>query len=460
MLRLVLARLLAPHDFGLVAMAVVFTALSAQLADLGLGPALVQRPELSEGHKSTAFWSAGAIAVALCSLFFVGAPLVGAFYGTAGVVPIVRALGLGLVLGFPESIYGYLFERRLSFRVIAVRRLAGVALGGAAGITLALQGAGAWALVAEQLVRTATGSALYMVSSGWRPRARPSWKLLGELWSYSRSIVGYRLVNYFNRNLDNLLIGRYLGSAALGLYAVAYQGVLMPLTQIARPIARVGFPAFAAIQGDRARCRRVYLSALRVSLLVATPLPLLALFLAPAGIPLLLGEKWQPSVAPFQILSAVALVQIAMSLSPPLFDGLGRADLSLKWTLVALAANAIGIVIGLRWGITGVAWGYFAAVMATSPIQFVMAARLLELRARELIEALGRMLLALAATAVAPALLLWTTDLPPLPELAAGGASIAVGFVFFTRLLAAESWALLHRSRQSLGAARATGYGD
>ncbi len=450
-LRLILARLLAPSHFGLVAMAVVFTAFCSQLADLGLGPGLVQRAELSEGHKSTAFWAAGAIAVGLSALFYVGAPLAGAFYNSSEVVPVVRVLGLGFILGFPENIYRYLYERELSFRLIGMRRLVGVALGGAVGIALALRGAGVWALVAEQLVRSAAGSVLYMSFSDWQPRRSASWRKLVEMWGYSRSIVGTRLVNFLNRNLDNLLIGRFLGSASLGFYAVAYQGVLMPLQQVARPIASVGFPAFASIQDDLARCRRVYLSALRVSLLVATPLPLLALFLSPTAIPLLLGDQWQPAVVPFQILSAVALVQIGMSLSPPLFNALGRADLSLKWTLVALAANSVGIVIGLRWGIDGVAWGYLAAVVATSPIQFVMATRLIALPARELIGVFGRMALAVVASAAAPAVLLWTTDLSPLPELVAGAVSILIGFAIFTRLLASESWALLRRSTGSIG---------
>lgn len=446
-----LARLLAPSHFGLVAMAVVFTAFCGQLTDLGLGPALVQRSKLTEEDKSTAFWAAGAIALGLTALFLLGAPLVAAFYGNERVTPIVRALGLGFVLGFPESIYRYLFERELRFRLIGSRRLVGVALGGAIGIWLALRGAGVWALVAEQLVRNAAGSVLYMTASRWRPSLVVSWPRLLEMWSYSRSIVGTRLVNFLNRNLDNLLIGRFLGSAALGFYSVAYQGVLMPLQQVARPIASVGFPTFASIQDDLARCRRVYLSALRVSLLVATPVPLLALFLSPTAIPWLLGDKWLPAAPPFQILSAVALVQIGMSLSPPLFNALGRADLSLKWTLVALVANSIGIVVGLQWGITGVAWGYLAAVVVTSPVQFWMAMRLISLPARELGRVFGRMALALAATAVAPAVLLWSTDLSPVAELLTGATAILVGFVFFTWLLAKESWALVRRSAGSIG---------
>ncbi len=449
-LRLALARLLAPSHFGLVAMAVVFTTFCSQLADLGLGPALVQRKDLTELHKSTAFWAAGAIALVLTALFLAGAPWIGRFYGTSDLVPIVRALSLSLLLGFPESIYRYLYERRLSFRIIGLRRLIGVSIGGAVGISLALAGAGVWALVAEQLVRSAAGSLLYAARADWRPSLTASWAALAEMWSYSRSIVGQRLVNFLNRNLDNLLIGRFLGPAALGFYGIAYQGVLLPLQQVARPIASVGFPAFASIQNDRARCRRVYLSALRVSLLVATPLPLLAIFLSPTAIPLLLGDKWLPAVVPFQILSAVALIQVGMSLSPPLFNALGRADLSFKWTLIALVANSLGIVIGLRWGIAGVAWGYLAAVATTCPIQFAMAGRLIGLPIGELLGVFARMAASILAASIAPTVLLRLTDLAPLPHLALGAALVLLGFALFTRLLAAGSWALLRRSTESV----------
>ncbi len=449
--RLVLARLLAPDDFGLVAMAVVFTGFCSLLTDLGLGQALVQRKEIDEEHKSTAFWAAGLIGVTLCGLFIVSAPLVGVFYGNQAVVPVVRALGFTFVLGFPESVFSYLLERRLSFRLIGLRRLLGVVLGGSAGIALALGGFGVWALVAEQLIRSAAGSILYFASSDWRPKLLFSRAALLEMWSYSRSIVGARVVNFFNRNLDNLLIGRFLGATPLGLYSVAYQGVLMPLQQIARPIASVGFPAFATIQDDIPRCRSAYLSALRISLLVATPVPVLVIFLSPTAVPLLLGEQWALAVLPLQILSVVALFQIGMSLSPPLFLALGRADLSLKWTLIALAASTIGIVVGLRWGIVGVAWGYLAAVVVTSPIQFAMTGRLLQMPLTALGPIFGRMLLALLATAIAPALLLWQIDLPPFAELAAAAVVIVLGFLAFTRLLAAEAWAVLRRSAESIG---------
>lgn len=449
-LRLVLARLLLPEDFGLVAMAVVFIGFCTQLLDLGLGPALVQRSDLSELHKSTAFWTATGIGAALTALFLVAAPLVGAFYSSPAVIPVVRALGLGFVLGAPQSIYRYLFEREFSFGVVGVRNLIGVALGGAIGITLALRGAGVWALVAENLVRTSTGSVLFAASSPWRPRLRFSRRALAELWSYSRSILGTRLVNFFNRNLDNLLIGRILGASALGFYSLAYQGVLLPLGQVARPIARVGFPAFASIQDNPERCASTFLSALRVSLLVSAPLPLLAIFLSPTAIPYLLGERWLPSVLPFQVLSAVALIQAGMSLSPPLFNALGRADLSFRWTLIALAANSVGIVAGLRWGISGVAVGYLTAVLATSPIQFMMVQRLIGLRSSQLWSVFRPMLLSIVAAAILPSVLLTTLSLSPFWTLVLVGSTLAAGYGIATRALAPEAWRLLRRSAGSV----------
>jgi PST family polysaccharide transporter len=451
LIRLVLARLLVPDDFGLVAMAAVFISFSSQLVDLGLGPALVQRVELTDVHKSTAFWTSAVVGIALALLFVLGAPLVGDFYRSESVVPVVRALGLSFLLSVPESVYRHLFQRELSFRLIGTRRLVGVVTGGTVGIALALGGFGVWALVAEQLVRSAAGSVLYMARSPWRPQLTLSRVALSELWSYSRSIVGTRLVNFFNRNLDSLLIGRFLGATQLGLYNLAYQGVLLPLQQVARPIANVGFPTFASIQDDLPRCRHAYLSALRVSLLLAAPLPLLALFLASAGIPLLLGESWAPAVLPLQILSLVALIQIGMSLSPPLFNGLGRADLSLKWTLVALAANTVGIVAGLPWGINGVALGYLAAVAVSSPVQLIMVMNLIDLPFSELGRLFARMLSILVATSVAPGLFLYLApDMSEWLVLAIGGGLISAGYLLFSILWAGDAWALLRRSAASV----------
>ena len=450
MLRLVLARLLAPDAFGLVAMAVVLTGLCSQLADLGLGPALVQRSDLTDRHKSTAFWASLGLGASLAGLFAWGAPLAGLLYSDPAVVPVVRALGLSLLLSAPESVYRYLFEREMSFKVVGLRRIAGILVGGAVGITLALRGAGAWALVAENIVRTATGSALLMASSRWRPSFVFSRTALAELWSFSRSIVGTRIVNFFNRNLDNLLIGRVLGASALGFYSVAYQGVLFPLQQVARPIANVSFPAFASIQDDLERCRAAYLGALRMSLLLSTPLPLGALLVSPLAIPLVLGEQWAPAAPPFQILSGVALVQASMSLSPPMFNALGRADLSFRWTLVALSANAIGIVIGLQWGIVGVSIGYLAAVATTAPIQFTMLRWLIRLRLPALLGVLGPMVVADVLSAAAPWLILRQESIAPWPRLLLATATLIVGYLLFTWWLAPQAWALIRRSARSV----------
>ena len=234
--RLVLARLLVPDDFGLVAMAMVFLSLTPLVADLGVGQALAQRQDLAEGHRSTAFWLTSALGGGLFFLFAAAAPLFGAFYGEPAVVPIIRVLAVSFLLAAPESVYSALLIREMRFGLLGARRIAATLSGGAAGIAAAVGGLGVWALVIHSLVTAAAGSALLAWRSPWRPRWEFSRKAARELWGFGRWVTGSRLLNHLNRNADNLLIGRFLGAAALGLYSFSYQAVLLPLLVVARPV--------------------------------------------------------------------------------------------------------------------------------------------------------------------------------------------------------------------------------
>ncbi|HLE85504.1 MAG TPA: lipopolysaccharide biosynthesis protein [Thermoanaerobaculia bacterium] len=398
-IRVILARLLVPEDFGLVAMALVFAAIPVLVADLGLGPALVQRPELTERHKSTAFWAAAALAGVCFLALFLAAPWVGAFYRNPEVVPLLRALSVTIVLAAPESVYNPLLVREMQFGLLGVRKVVATVLGGALGIAWALAGGGAWALVVDSLARSAIGSLLFVVHFGGLPRLEFSRRHLAELWVVSRSILGARGLNFLSRNVDNVIIGRYLGSAALGLYSLGYQAVLVPLQSLVRPLTGVAFPAFSRIQEDLERCRRGYLRMLRLVVTVTWPVTVLGALAAGELIPLVFGDEWLGAVTPFRLLCLVALLQASTHFIPSLLNGLGRPEVTVRLMLAALALNVAGFVAGLPWGVSGVTAGYLAATALITPAYFAAAAKLVRLEARQLAGALLRPLPGLAAAA-------------------------------------------------------------
>lgn len=378
-IRLILARLLLPADFGLVAMAVVLLSVTSLISDLGLGNALVQRPQLDESHRSTSFWFTGAVSLALFTVFCLGAPLASWFFDETRVTPILRALSLTLLLAAPESTYAALLMRRMDFKSLGLRQISATVVAGVAGVGSALAGLGAWSLVAHGLVQALTSSLLLAWRAGWSPRWRFSRQALEELWGFGKWVAGARALNYLNRNVDNLLIGRFLGARALGLYSFSYQAVLLPLVYVARPVAAVSFPTFAQIQNDRERCALAYLRTLEMITLVAWPLAALGAVASPAAVPLLAGEAWRAAIPIFQILSGVAALHAFMNLASSLFDALGQSRTGFRWTAFVVPVNLAGFAIGLAWGPVGVATGFLTAAFVLLPFHSLLVSRLIPL---------------------------------------------------------------------------------
>lgn len=384
--RLILARLLAPEDFGLVAIAMIFISLSLVLTELGLGPALIHRDELKVGERSTAFWCSVGSSSCLVVVLWMMSPSAAAFFGRADVAPVLRALSLALVLGAPETVYAALLRRDFDFATIGLRRVVGRIFAGSVAVTAAANGLGVWSLVIYTLLESFTGSALLAWKARWRPRFQFSVEAAREFWSYGRWLLGSRMMNFLNRNADNALIGRFIGADALGLYALSYQAVVQPLNYFSRPVAFVALPAFSEIKHDRDRCRRAYLRGLRLVLLAIWPVTTLAVLAAPTGIPLVIGDKWSSAIVPLQILSVVAALQAHVSLSNTLFQGVGRPDLVARMTAIGLTLNLVGFVGGLPWGIRGVAMGYLGAVALSTPIHLRFVARVTNLRVSDIAE--------------------------------------------------------------------------
>lgn len=435
-IRLILARLLVPQDFGLLAMATSFLGITALLADLGIGSALTQQRELTPQHRSTAFWLTFAMASGFFVLFFAAAPLVGAFYREGSVVPVLRVLTLSFFLGVPESVYTALLVRRLDFKTLGLRQIAATAVGGGAGIAAALSGLGVWSLVLHTLVTTATSSTLLVLQAGWLPGWTISRSAARELWGFGRWVTGNRFLNYFNRNADNLLIGRFLGAGTLGLYSFSYQAVLLPLMYVARPVAAVSFPSFVHLRDDRPRCARAYLRTLEMIAVITAPLVALGVAASPAAIPQVVGETWMPAVPIVQLLSGVAAFHALMNLASPLFDGLGRPQWGFLWTAFTLVLNLTAFLVGLRWGAVGVAAGLLCAASIQLPCQWLLVRRLLPLPGISLASLLARgLLLFLATVAVWELLASWLSPDQTLTRL--------VGCGFATGALAIGGAALL-----------------
>jgi len=364
--RVILARLLGPREFGLVGMATVVTGVVGLFRELGLASAIVQRKDLAERHRSSGFWLNIATGVVLCALGLAVAPLGARIFHEPRVGGIAQVLSVTFIISSAAIVQEALLRRSLRFRDLAVRDLVGIAAGGVTGITLALLGFGVWALVWGSVASATVSTIVLWLLGDWRPRLCFDRASAGELFGFGSKILGTGLINYAIRNIDYLVVGRILGAAALGLYALAYRMLLLPLEQVTRVVCAVLFPALSHLQRDDEMVRKGHLKAVTYVAAVALPLEAGIFTIAPEAIPTLLGPQWTDAILPARILCLVAALE---SIGAPVWtavDAKGRPDVSFKWSCGLVGFQVVAILIGVRHGIVGVA----AAITAVSVVAF------------------------------------------------------------------------------------------
>jgi O-antigen/teichoic acid export membrane protein len=263
----------------------------------------------------------------------------------------------------------------MNFRALELRIIAGTVAGAATGIPLAALGFGAWAIIAQQLANTAAATALLWILSPWRPKWTFSLASVRSLGAFSANVFGQRLLYFAHRNVDNLLIGKYIGTAALGAYSLAYNVMLLPFSRIAGPIQQVMFPAFARMQHDRQWIAQAWARTTRAVAAVCAPALLGLIVVAPDFVDVVLGQKWHETVTLLQILAWVGLLQSLQTMNGDILQALGRAHTFFRLEILAFCATLLGFILGLHWGVVGVATSYAIATTILEPLLAFVTAR-------------------------------------------------------------------------------------
>lgn len=395
----ILANLLTPREFGLLAMITIITRFAEVITELGFGAALVQRKELSPIHLSSVFWVNLGTGVFVTGSLVAAAPLVGRFYGEAILVPLTAFIALTFLVSSAGILPRTLFTREIDFRTIAIVETLAAVLGAGVAIGMALRGFGVWALAAQEVLRAAATTVLFWVYTDWRPSFRFRWAAIQELMSFTLNLLGNRTLNYWSRQVDDLVIGRYVGSDALGSYRMAYDIMLFPLRNISRVISRVMFPSLSAIQDQAAKVRSVYLKITAAIALLTFPLMLGLLATTRPFVLAVFGEQWLPMVPILRVLSLVGLVQSIGTLNGNLFMSQGRTDLQFRLGIFIKSFRILAILIGLKWGVMGVTIAYGLSVWITAYPNFAYAIGLVDMQVTELLWNLAGIFAASAAMA-------------------------------------------------------------
>ena len=435
-LLIVLARLLVPEDFGIIAMAGVFTRMLGLFSTMGVTPAIVQRLSVDDEFLSTVFWGnfATGIGFTLVGVGIAGA--IGRFYNAPLVGAVFSALSLRFVLSGMSAIPNGLFGRQMRFALMEVREIVGVAIGGVTGIALALGGAGVWSLVVQVVVGDVARTLLLWQATSWRPRRVFLWARFRELWAFGGQMLGSQVSNYAVKYFDNLLIGKALGAVMLGYYSFAYSLFLAPLIDIALTVGRVTFSAFSRLQEDAQRLRRGFLLTTQYVGLCAAPV-LVGIFLtAPDLIRLVFGAKWMPAVPVLRILTVAGFIKSQAIVWNAILPAVGRVDVLFKLSVGSALIYLPAFFVGLRWGIVGVAAAYTFSTVILVPWQLVLVRRVLALRMRDYLAALRPSILACAVMGGCVVLgQEWSTRLG-IPAPARLAAAVGVGMVSYASAVA------------------------
>jgi O-antigen/teichoic acid export membrane protein len=371
------ARLLTPEEYGLAALALVFASLVMVFSDMALGAALVQRKTLTDLDRSTAFWVTLGSGVVFTVLGILLAGPVAALYGEPSAEPLLRALSATFVISALGATHQSLMLREMDFRRLEMLPMAGGLAGGVAGVVLAALDYGAWAIIATQVVGVVVTTALVWWRSPWRPRLAFSGASLRKLGGFSVYMLGHRMLYYLQVNADRFLIGRFLGTAALGAYAVAYNTMLVPASKIGGPLQRVMSPAFCRIQDEPERIAAAWARVTRLVAAISVPALAGLVVVAPDFVPLVLGEQWVAAVPVMQILACVGIVQSLQSLSTDILMARDRARFIFRFSIVQVSAHVLAFTLGLQWGVVGVAALYAISTIVMEPLMPVFAARAL-----------------------------------------------------------------------------------
>lgn len=355
----VLARLLSPEDFGLMAMVGVILTFGAVFADLGLNSAYLQRAEVSPEQRSSLFWLNLLLSVSLMGLVMVSSPLLAGFFGDERLVPLLILASTTFVINALGQQVRVSAEKALAFRAVMQVEMVAALAGFVATVAGALAGLGVYALVLGGVLSTAVGTALAwrFLAAGWRPRRQLSLADVRPFLAFGGALVGDAIANQIHRSLDLFLGGRLLGASQLGLYSLPRDLVLRLQFMVNPIVTRVGFPLIAQVQSDIPRVRAIYLRTLNMTASTNAPLYVGLAFFAPELVQLLFGAQWAGSAELLRILALWGFLRSMVNPVGSLLVGMGRANLSLKWNMGLLIIIPPVLWVCASFGPQGLAWG-------------------------------------------------------------------------------------------------------
>lgn len=379
---LVIARLLSPEDYGLVALATVLTGFLEVVTDLGLGSALVQLRTVDKREVEATMGATWLLGLAAASVLFVSAPLWAHIQNDVRIIPIVRVLSFGVLITTAANVPYSMLHRRLAFGLVAraqfVRGLVTAVVTLASAFVLQSH----WALVVGYMVAKVAFTAMLMAAEPVRPRLPDASTKVGGLLRFGGVLTADRILNYARSNFDIALVGALLGGRMVGLYVMATALARLPLEKLGSAFEPIAYPTFARLRDDKPELRRFFLGLSLGTMAIA--LPACVGLVATAGllVPTVIGAQWTAVVLPLQIAALATPLAFHLGLVSALFNAMGRVDLNLRVTTITSVLTVAAVFAGVKFGIAGVAASTGIAFAIAWGYAEMLAFRLIELPVR------------------------------------------------------------------------------
>jgi polysaccharide transporter, PST family len=385
----ILARFLAPAEFGIVAMAMPLLALAAALTDLGFAQAIMQRQNLTHAQVSSLFWLNGMVSAAIAAALLVSSPLVAVLYREPDVTPVLASLSAVVLLNGLSMAPVAVLLRNMRFVQLTVADLAAMLVRLGVTVWAAWAGFSYWSLVMGQLAGALTTMAGAFLVSGWLPSWPKMVEGTREIARFGMNLTGVSLATFFTQLADNMIVGALAGKVAIGLFERSHTLILQSLMQLLGPIGRVALPLLARVRDDAALYRRTFVRMLLLCLWLSTPVMLFCLIMPDAIILFLWGERWAEAIPILRFFAVWGLATPVFWLTGWLYITEGRTGRQFRLTAITALISVASFFIGVRWGAFGVVLvNSITYLLLQTPIMVWGATRGGLVRGRDIVQAL------------------------------------------------------------------------
>lgn len=373
----VLARLLTPDDFGLIAMLLVFTSIGTLLVDSGFGAALIQRQQTTADDETTVFVFTMIVGVATALVLALSAPAIAVFFGQPKLIDLTRFMALVLPLGAFGAVPDALLTMKLDFKARARAEVTSSLCSGVVAIALALRGFGVWSLAWQGIVSIGVRGLLLWVYSGWRPRGYYRGASFRRLFGFGGYMLLSSLLNTVAVRLQSLMIGKLFDSSALGYYTLAQSTQSAPASFMGQVLNRVGLPVFSSIAHDREKLVVALRLSLRMAIFLFLPCMVGIAVIARPLMELLYGSRWSSAAPILSVLALGAALWPVHVLNLAAISAQGRSDLFFRLEIIKQLSGIFLILLFAQWGTLAIAWSVLAAGLISAGLNTYYSKRLL-----------------------------------------------------------------------------------